>query len=150
MLRVWGGGVYESDYFYRLADELGILIWHDLMFACSMYPANDEFLENVALEVHQNLRRLQHHASIALWAANNENEVALRQNWYGTASNEEAYKKDYKKLYVDVVEPEILKIDKWRTVLISSPSNGVESVKEDYIATNPQDPRFGDGNFSRT
>lgn len=45
MLRVWGGGVYESDAFYKIADELGILIWQDLMFACSMYPANEEFLK---------------------------------------------------------------------------------------------------------
>ena len=41
MLRVWGGGIYESDYFYSVADEMGILIWQDFMFACSMYPAND-------------------------------------------------------------------------------------------------------------
>lgn len=44
MLRVWGGGVYESDLFYELADELGIMIWQDFMFACSMYPANEDFL----------------------------------------------------------------------------------------------------------
>lgn len=44
MLRVWGGGVYESDKFYEIADELGILIWQDFMFACSMYPASDDFL----------------------------------------------------------------------------------------------------------
>lgn len=47
MLRVWGGGVYESDYFYELADQFGILIWQDMMFACAMYPANSEFLEYV-------------------------------------------------------------------------------------------------------
>lgn len=145
MLRVWGGGVYESDYFYQLADELGILIWHDMMFACSTYPTNDEFLVNVAIEVHQNVRRIQHHPSVALWATNNENEVALRQNWYGTKFNEEAYVADYRKLYVDVIQPEILRVDKWRTVLISSPSNGDRSIEEDYYAQNPQDPRYGDG-----
>ncbi|XP_058824424.1 beta-mannosidase-like isoform X2 [Topomyia yanbarensis] len=147
MLRVWGGGLYESDYFYELADELGILIWHDLMFACSMYPANDEFLANVALEVQQNIRRIQHHPSVAIWATNNENEVALRQNWYGTASDEEAYIEEYKRLYVEVVQPEILRVDKWRTVLISSPSNGDQSTAEDYTASNPQDPRYGDVHY---
>ncbi|XP_058824394.1 beta-mannosidase-like [Topomyia yanbarensis] len=147
MLRVWGGGVYESDYFYKLADELGILLWHDLMFACSMYPANKEFLANVAIEVNQNVRRIQHHPSVALWAANNENEVALRQNWYGTKSDEVAYIQDYKKLYVKLIQPEILKVDKWRPVLISSPSNGDYSVEEDYIAQNPQDPRYGDVHY---
>lgn len=45
MLRVWGGGVYESDYFYQRCDELGILIWQDFLFACSMYPADTEFLK---------------------------------------------------------------------------------------------------------
>ncbi|XP_058443267.1 beta-mannosidase-like [Malaya genurostris] len=147
MLRVWGGGVYESDFFYQLADELGILIWHDLMFACAMYPANDEFLINVANEVHQNVRRIQHHPSVALWATNNENEVALRQNWYGTAFDEEAYIQDYIKLYVNVVQLEIQKVDKWRTVLISSPSNGDRSTAEGHIAANPQDSRYGDVHY---
>ncbi|XP_058443272.1 beta-mannosidase-like isoform X2 [Malaya genurostris] len=147
MLRVWGGGVYESDYFYQLADELGILLWHDLMFACSMYPANEEFLANVAIEVNQNVRRIQHHPSVAIWATNNENEVALRQNWYNTNPNEEAYIQDYKKLYVELIQAEISKVDKWRPIVISSPSNGILSVKEDYIAQNPQDPRYGDVHY---
>ena len=47
MLRVWGGGVYEDDKFYEIADKKGIMIWQDLMFACSMYPATKEFLSNV-------------------------------------------------------------------------------------------------------
>ncbi|KAK8775452.1 hypothetical protein V5799_031207 [Amblyomma americanum] len=53
MLRVWGGGVYESDYFYDTADELGILIWQDMMFAVSLYPVNAAFLQNVATEIQQ-------------------------------------------------------------------------------------------------
>ncbi|KAH7951364.1 hypothetical protein HPB52_008221 [Rhipicephalus sanguineus] len=53
MIRVWGGGIYEKDYFYDLADELGILIWQDLMFSVSLYPADDDFLRSVATEVRQ-------------------------------------------------------------------------------------------------
>jgi beta-mannosidase len=68
MLRVWGGGVYETNDFYEIADELGIMIWHDFMFACALYPTNDEFLASVETEVLQQVRRLQHHPSIALWA----------------------------------------------------------------------------------
>ena len=51
MLRVWGGGIYELDEFYEIADELGILIWQDFMFACSMYPADGETLASVEKEV---------------------------------------------------------------------------------------------------
>lgn len=51
MLRVWGGGIYEQDDFYQLADEMGILIWQDLLFACAMYPTDLNFLTNVAEEV---------------------------------------------------------------------------------------------------
>lgn len=81
VLRVWGGGVYESDRFYSLADEYGILIWQDMMFACAMYPIHNEFLQSVETEITQNIRRIQSHPSILLWAGNNENEAALVQNW---------------------------------------------------------------------
>lgn len=56
MLRVWGGGIYEQDDFYFLADQLGILIWQDLMFACAMYPTDHDFLSNVTLEVTAQVR----------------------------------------------------------------------------------------------
>jgi len=76
MLRVWGGGVYEDDYFYELCDRHGILVWQDFMFACSMYPGDDAFLENVRQEAIDNIRRLRNHPSIALWCGNNEIDVA--------------------------------------------------------------------------
>jgi beta-mannosidase len=60
MLRVRGGGVYETNDFYEIADELGIMIWHDFMFACALYPTNDKFLASVETEVLQQVRRLQH------------------------------------------------------------------------------------------
>uniref|UniRef100_A0A182PVA2 beta-mannosidase n=1 Tax=Anopheles epiroticus TaxID=199890 RepID=A0A182PVA2_9DIPT len=147
MLRVWGGGLYESDHFYRMADELGLLIWHDLMFACSMYPSDSDFLRTVQEEVRQNVRRIQHHPSVAVWATNNENEVALRQNWYKTEANYSAYYTQYVELYVRTVLPTVEANDPWRTVLLSSPSNGDLSLKERYIATNPQDPRYGDVHY---
>lgn len=75
MLRVWGGGVYEPDIFYQLCDELGILIWQDCMFACGIYPTNDWFLENIALEVEAQVRRLRNYACIVLWCGNNEDQM---------------------------------------------------------------------------
>lgn len=75
MLRVWGGGFYEEERFYDLCDRYGILVWQDFIFSCSTYPLNDEaFLENVRQEVVENIRRLRHRASLALWCGNNEME----------------------------------------------------------------------------
>ncbi len=75
MLRVWGGGIYEDDSFYNLCDELGICVWQDFMFACMAYPTWDKaFLKNVEAEARDNVRRLRHHPSMALWCGNNEME----------------------------------------------------------------------------
>ncbi|WP_300762626.1 glycoside hydrolase family 2 protein [uncultured Bacteroides sp.] len=79
MLRIWGGGIYENDIFYDLCDEHGILVWQDFMFACSLYPGDDEFIESVRQEAIYNVRRLRNHPCIALWCGNNENQDA----WFG-------------------------------------------------------------------
>ncbi|KAL1417941.1 hypothetical protein MTO96_006008 [Rhipicephalus appendiculatus] len=80
MIRVWGGGIYERDYFYDLTDELGILIWQDLMFSVSLYPADNDFLRSVATEVKQQVRRLQRHPCLIVWSGSNENEQDLYLN----------------------------------------------------------------------
>jgi beta-mannosidase len=80
MLRVWGGGIYENDIFYDLCDEKGILVWQDFMFACAMYPGDEDYLENVQQEAIDNVKRLRNHASIALWCGNNENSEGW-QRW---------------------------------------------------------------------
>ncbi len=72
MVRIWGGGQYEYDFFYKLCDQKGLLVWQDLMFACSQYPSTDKFLENVQQEVDFQVKRLRHHASIVLWCGDNE------------------------------------------------------------------------------
>ncbi len=75
MLRVWGGGFYEEERFYDLCDRYGILVWQEFIFSCSVYPLNDpDFLENVRIEAIENVRRLRHRASLALWCGNNEME----------------------------------------------------------------------------
>ena len=77
MLRVWGGGYYPEDMFYDLCDRYGILVWQDFMFACGIYPADADFFENVRVEAIENVRRLRHHAALAIWCGNNE----MEQGW---------------------------------------------------------------------
>ncbi len=78
MLRIWGGGIYEDERFYDLCDRYGILLWHDFMFACYIYPHDEpKFIENLRHEVEQNVKRLRHRACVALWCGNNE----MEQGW---------------------------------------------------------------------
>jgi len=81
ILRIWGGGIYEQPDFYELCDQLGVLIWQDFMFACSSYPENDFFMENVRKEAREIVTKLQYHPSIIIWCGNNENEwIWYREN----------------------------------------------------------------------
>lgn len=72
MVRLWGGGVFEKDSFYDACDELGLLVWHDFMFACGNYPDDAAFLASVRAEIADQLARLRDHPSIALWCGDNE------------------------------------------------------------------------------
>jgi beta-mannosidase len=102
MLRVWGGGLYESDDFYELCDEHGILVWQEFIFACSRYPTTDsEFLQNVKAEAVYNVRRLASHPSLIIWCGNNE------QEWQNTYMTDGHMNPDYA-LYHRIL-PEILK-----------------------------------------
>lgn len=110
----------------------------------------EELLNNsrsVKTEVQQNVLRIQYHPSVAIWAGNNENEAALRGNWYQTDGNFNVYKSDYVKLYVDTIKPIVEELDPGRRYIVSSPTNGLESEKEGYVATNPYDPHYGDTHY---
>ena len=72
LLRVWGGAIYENDEFYNQCDSKGILVWQDFMYACSMYPGDPDFLENIKQETIENVKRIRNHASLAIWCGNNE------------------------------------------------------------------------------
>ncbi len=91
MLRVWGGGFYEDDAFYDLCDHYGIAVWQDFIFACGTYPSFDaDFMTNVEAEARDNIRRLRHHASLALLCGNNEIEQGLpTEEWKATLSWEQ-------------------------------------------------------------
>lgn len=149
-IRIWGGGIYESDDFYDIADELGILVWQDMMFACSMYPVHDSFLKSVEQETRYQVTRLGRHPSLMAWTANNENEGALVDNWYGTAgANYPLYKSDYVTLYIDVVMATILDEDHSRPFLSSSPSNGIVTEENGWISESPRPglPEYGDVHY---
>ena len=84
MLRVWGGGLYETNAFYDLCDELGLMVWQDFAFACSMYPDDlPPFVESVRREAVANVRRLRHHPCLALWCGGNENLELAQGRWAG-------------------------------------------------------------------
>ncbi|MEO6875667.1 MAG: glycoside hydrolase family 2 protein [Opitutaceae bacterium] len=74
MMRVWGGGIYEDEAFYDVCDELGLLVWQDFMFACTIYPGDRAFLTSVRAEANAQVTRLRHRACLALWCGNNEIE----------------------------------------------------------------------------
>ncbi|WP_312299666.1 beta-mannosidase [Chryseobacterium sp.] len=113
MIRIWGGGIYEDDEFYKACDENGILVWQDFMFAGSFYPGDETFLANVKKEVKDQVSRLQNHPSVALWCGNNEIDEAI-VNWgyqkqfkYSKNDSLQVWK-DYKKLFHDLI-PNTLK-----------------------------------------
>ena len=97
MIRVWGGGFYEHDWFYDLCDRLGLMVWQDFQFACNLYPSTSEFLDDVAEEVDYQARRLISHPSIVLWCGDNELVGAL--NWFKESlENRDRYLVSYDRL----------------------------------------------------
>lgn len=114
MIRVWGGGIYEDDEFYKACDENGILVWQDFMFAGSFYPADKNFQRNVEMEVKDQIERLQNHPSLALWCGNNEIDEAI-VNWgyqkqfkYSKEDSLQVWK-DYKKIFHEIIPNAIQK-----------------------------------------
>jgi len=128
MLRVWGGGIYEEDLFYDLADEEGILIWQDFMFANGMYPGDSTFLANVRAEATDQLRRLRGHPSIALWCGNNEmDEGWQRWGWaraYDTPGDSAAVWASYEAIFHEILPEVVAQEDPGRRYWPSSPSLG--------------------------
>ena len=136
-VRVWGGGYYPDDFFYDICDELGLLVWQDFMFACAVYNLTEDFEENIKAEFVDNIRRLRHHASLALWCGNNEMEQFVAQGEWVSSM---AQKADYIKMYEYII-PKILKVEDPQTFYWpASPSSG-GSFDE------PQDPNRGDVHY---
>ncbi|HKL59607.1 MAG TPA: glycoside hydrolase family 2 protein, partial [Sphaerochaeta sp.] len=141
MLRIWGGGLYEMEYFYDLCDEKGLLLWHDCMFSCSMYPSNPEFLANVEFELRYQIPRLRDHASIALWCGNNEDLGAI--GWYEESKNNPwRYVIDYDRLNEGTVGRVIQELDPTRQWWPSSPSAGPGDYSDNWHNDNKGDMHF--------
>ena len=136
-IRVWGGGCYPDDWFYDICDELGLLVWQDFMFACAVYELTDEFEQNIRTEAVDNIRRLRHHPSLALWCGNNEMEDFVKQGNWVTEKKQAA---DYIKMY-EYIFPQILKQEDPDTFYWpSSPSSGGSF-------DSPNDPDRGDVHY---
>lgn len=124
MVRVWGGGSYEDDRFYDLADENGILVWQDFMFGCTTYPHDPVFMGRVEAEAEYNIRRLRNHACLAMWCGNNEILEGLKYwGWQGKYSPE-VYKKmqeGYERLFHGLLPEMVQKWDEGRFYMHGSP-----------------------------
>lgn len=113
MVRIWGGGMYAREEFLDACDQLGIMVWHDFMFACAMYPANDAFLKNVKNELDQQVPRIAAHPSVVYFNGNNEVDVAWK-NWgfqdqYKISkTNQNIIQADYDKLFKQFI-PETIR-----------------------------------------
>ena len=138
MLRNWGGGYYEDDVFFDVADELGLLVWQDFMFGGGMQPGYDpDFRANVVAEARDNVRRLRHHPSVVLWCGNNEEETAWKDWGHGRdlTAADPAFAAKVWQGYVDlfgndlrqVVAEEGLGVPYWS----SSPSNDLDEKAND-------------------
>jgi len=103
MIRVWGGGIYESEDFYDLCDELGLMVWQDFMFACTLYPADAAFVASSRIEAEQQIKRLRHRACLALWCGNNE---VWGNNVHELMDPEKAHlRADYERLFHRALPP---------------------------------------------
>jgi len=142
MIRVWGGGIYEHDIFYELCDELGLLVWQDLMFACALYPSTRDFVENVVEEVDYQVKRLRNHSCIALWCG--DNEVIGAIGWYPESrENREKYVVNYDRLN-RALEETVEKADSSRRFWASSPCNGELDFGDAWHDDNRGDMHYWD------
>jgi beta-mannosidase len=140
MIRVWGGGRYEADWFYDLCDELGLMVWQDAMFSCALYPADEAFLAEVDAELREQAARLAHHACLALWCGDNEMIGAL--TWFPeSVKDRDRYLVGYDRLN-RVIERAIRAADPAANWWPSSPSPGPMSFGDAWHDDSSGDMHF--------
>lgn len=121
MIRLWGGGKFEKDAFYEICDELGLIIWHDFMFACAAYPTDEDFLGEVTEEITHQIKRLQSHPALALWCGDNEGIDVFNKRV--VKRNPEYYRKAYEKI-IDLKGNLVATLDPERLYWPTSPCGG--------------------------
>ena len=136
-IRVWGGGYYPEDWFFDLCDEMGLMVWQDFMFACSVYELTPEFEANIRQEFIDNIKRLRHHASLALWCGNNEMEMFVKEGNWVTKPTEV---RDYLLMYERIIPEVLCEYDPDTFYWPASPSSGGSF-------DDPNDPNRGDVHY---
>jgi len=134
MIRHWGGGYYESDEFYELCDELGIMVWEDFMFGNDWQPGTYAFKLNIEAEAEDQVRRLRNHPSIVIWCGNNETESAF--DWAGRPQLPAEVRRfmwqDYLTEFSGILPRVVARLDPERPYWPSSPSADYEPLSEHY------------------
>ncbi len=143
MLRVWGGGFYESDDFYTICDAMGILVWQDFTYGCSYYPDTGEYAEAAKLEAEAAVKRLRNRACLALWCGNNENQMMHDQDWTGTHPPRLLGDHFYQEILPAVVAAEDPETPYWP----GSPYGGPEANSPDYGDCHNWDVWHGRGDW---
>ncbi len=149
IIRIWGGGIYESDLFYEICDNIGLLVWQDFPFACAIYPKYQKFSEEVKKELIENIKRLRNHPSLALWCGNNEIEYLWKLLLAISKIDDSDTIQELKSSYVNMFEksfPDLIaKYDSTRSYWPSSPSSVGFSSQKKYM--DPNSPDKGDSHF---
>jgi beta-mannosidase len=155
MIRVWGGGIVESDDFYDICDREGILVWQDFLFACGDYPASDDFVEMVKAEAEQQVKRVGHHASLVIWAGNNEDYMlAERWGWEYDPEDQEGpwdqtnfpARKIYERVLPEICERLAGDVPYWRSSPYGGKTSNDLTVGDTHIwdgTSSPPNPSFG-------
>ena len=134
-IRIWGGGFYPEDYFFELCDEMGIILFLDLMFACTAHPSDKAFHENVKQEIIDNVRRFRHHACIAVISGNNEIEEQASADWW-KKEEKENYLYMFEEMIPAIIQEECPEI----SFITSSPTSHGGFVE-------PQNETMGDNHY---
>jgi beta-mannosidase len=132
-LRVWGGGIYESEDFYDLADELGLLVEQDFLFACAAYPEEEPLRSEVEAEARDNVVRLASHPSLIMWIGNNENIWGFHDWGWQDRLDGRTWGEGY---YLDLLPRLVAELDPTRPYWPGSPYSGRPDL-------HPNDPAHG-------